>query len=247
MRPRWNFILITALSRNRTPVTEVKGTCANHRTTNTPKSRTNFTQFYNRLILQWIVCLWGWNIVSVMASNCHLRCVIAMCHDSRDFLMRKSWSFVNHASVFEVDDVVVFPCMICNVGALCVFCCVPNVFFSSGVKWSSRSSSVGPRALLAGYILYITPVCCSVGSFYFSILFIRIIVRGGLAHRKVTGKLNERGDWPNVLRGNSGHSPGNVWNFFCILRVLIILSAISLSAYLSFLWLTTFIRQYIIH
>ena len=43
-------------------------------------------------------------------------------------------SFVNHASVFEVDDVVVFPCMICNVGALCVFCCVPNVFFSSGVK-----------------------------------------------------------------------------------------------------------------
>ena len=104
MRPRWNFILITALSRNRTRVTEVKGTCANHRTTNTPKSRTNFTQFYNRLILQWIVCLWGWNIVSVMASDCHLRCVIAMCHDSRDFLMRKSWSFVNHASVFHTSS-----------------------------------------------------------------------------------------------------------------------------------------------
>ena len=33
MRPRWNFNLITALSRNRTRVTEVKGTCANHRTT----------------------------------------------------------------------------------------------------------------------------------------------------------------------------------------------------------------------
>ena len=36
-RPRWNFNLITALSRNRTRFTEVKGTCANHRTTDTPR------------------------------------------------------------------------------------------------------------------------------------------------------------------------------------------------------------------
>ena len=46
MRPRWNFNLITALSRNRTRVTEVKGTCANHRTTNTP----TFTHMYFSLL-----------------------------------------------------------------------------------------------------------------------------------------------------------------------------------------------------
>ena len=39
MRPRWNFNLITALSRNRTRVTEVKGTCANHRTINIPAKK----------------------------------------------------------------------------------------------------------------------------------------------------------------------------------------------------------------
>ena len=56
----------------------------------------------------------------------------------------------------DVNYIVVLHCMIRCVGALCVFRSVPNVFFLSGVKWSSGFCNVEPRAIFGGYIFYIS-------------------------------------------------------------------------------------------
>ena len=64
--------------------------------------------------------------------------VIAECYDSRVFLIRKCLK-QTHASVFKINDVVVFPCIWFAMLELCVcvFRCVPDVFHSNIVIHSN--------------------------------------------------------------------------------------------------------------